>query len=534
MIGGRKLAAWVVGVLAGAGVLIGVALYWRGGFQGPVASLGIDLARPDVLIQSRQLSALPRELVALPGLRDVLTQDFVQYYEEHPDRLTLEGTLRRLAFEHGLTWRDRLVATLLDAPAQLALWSDGKGRLAYAALLLDENAAAQALEQIGKVALPDSQLTRAGSIAVGGKDSTVYALKLRADSTLLFVSSGKRLLVLTHPGMLLDANRALASGAAAAAGALLGSRPEDAWRHDFALAELPPQARHAITAKAAWLSFGYQHFFPAVQALRFELAGSRWSLSLAATPQAWKEWPAQATAAWSVLPGGAAFCAALPVSWDQAAAPLDAAALAHDLQAGAGACWYPGNGLYAPVLALRFQPGTGASHDEAVAGLLARMLAKPKDGAVDVAQKAVAGGGKLWTADVANERGYLGSGEQRAHRIAVLRLGDTVLASVDHRAIEQALAVAEHRYPALADDYPGSPLLVAGLPALGEMLQAESLRLTQDTPAFRQVVQRQLKPRLDALAAGGKLAFRPDPDNAGSSRGDWLWKPLVLGAARSN
>jgi uncharacterized protein YfaA (DUF2138 family) len=527
---GKKGLALLVAAWAIATIALVAALFTRSSYEGPANTLKIDLARPDVLVQSRQLAALPRDLVALPGLRDVLTRDFVEYYEEHPDRLTLEGTLRRLAYEHGLSWQERLVASVLDAPAEVALWSDGKGRLTYAALLLEKNAAAQALEQVAKVALPESQLTRAGTVEVDGALRTVYALQLRSELTLLFVSSGSRLLVLTHPGMLLDADRQPAGGPAHVASALL--RTGDAsWRGDFELPALPPATRHAITARASWLSFGYQHFFPQVHAVRLDLGEVPWSLSLAAAPGVWNDWPRSAALAWSALPRGAAFCAALPVTWERASEPLatvlgaEAPAFAADLQPGAGVCWYPANGLYAPVLALQFKPGTGGRHDTQLRTLVAKSAPKIKDREREVAVRDVPAG-KLWTTDVATASGYLPAGGSRVYRLGVLRQGDVVLASVDHRALEQAQAVQARKYPALADDFAGGPLLLTGLAESAQLLQAESLRLTADTPVFRELVRKQLKPRLDAMANGGRLAFAA-PAGGGTSGRQWTWQTLV-------
>lgn len=531
---GKKTLAVLVAAWAIATVALLVQVFTRGDYEGPANTLKIDLARPDVLVQSRQLAALPRDLVALPGLRDVLTRDFVQYYEEHPDRLSLEGTLRRLAFEHGLTWQERLVATVLDAPAEVALWSDGKGRLAYAALLLEKNTAAQALEQVAKVALPESQLTRAGAIEVDGALRSVYALQLRRELTLLFVSAGPRLLVLTHPGMLLDDERRPANAPANVVSALL-RKGDGAWRNDFELPALPDATRHAVTARASWLSFGYQHFFPDVQAVRLDLGQVPWALSVAAAPGAWQDWPRTAGFAWSALPRGAAFCAALPVSWQRASTPLttvlgpDATAFAADLQPGAGICWYPANGLYAPVLALRLKPGTGARHDGALRTLVAKSAPQAKEQERQVSERAIPGG-KLWTTDVATPQGYLRIADTRVHRLAAMRQGDVLLASVDHRALEQAQAVQAKKYPALADEFAGSPLLLAGLPESAQLLQAESLLLTQETPAFRDLVQKQLKPRLDAMAAGGRLAFTAPAADTASGR-LWSWRTLAPAAA---
>lgn len=528
----KKLALVVAAALSLA--LMAVAFHSRAGFAGQAPQLSINLGRPDVLIRSGQLSAVPRDLVALPGLRDVLTQEFVNYYEEHPDRLTLDGTLRRLAFEHDLTWQDHLVAAVLDAPGELALWSDGKGRLAYAALLLEKNAAAQTLEQLAKVGLPDSQLSHAGTLRVNDADATVYALQLNARSTLLMVSSGKRLLVLTQPGMLLDSELKLSEPSVAAARALLDRSTPSPWREDFQLAAPATGASgHTLVAKAAWLSFGYQPFFPHVHAVKLDVAGQNWSLGVAGDPSAWQGWPRSAGAAWATMPRGAAFCAALPVSWERAGPPIsamlgaDASGLLADLEPGAGLCWYPANGLYAPVVSLQLKAGTGARHDASLKTLLEKSAKSAKDKPQVATQRPAGANGRLWTTQVNSPLGYLGSGADRAHRLALLRHGDALVASVDHRAIDQALAVSGKTFPALADEFPGAPLMLSGTPELSRLLLGESQRLTRNTPGFQEQVRSQLKPRLEALGASGRVAFVAPRQPASAEAGQpWVWNTL--------
>ncbi len=79
-----------------------------------------DLKRPDALIESASLSQLPKAVLEVPLLRDVLTEDFVFYYENNADRLGLTGTLRRIVYEHDLTLKDSVIEELLDQPAQVA------------------------------------------------------------------------------------------------------------------------------------------------------------------------------------------------------------------------------------------------------------------------------------------------------------------------------------------------------------------------------------------------------------------------------
>src|SRR5689334_13096020 len=127
------LAAAVILVLVG-----GVLAARRGGAVVlDVPAITLDLARPDALIETASLADLPRDLLAVPMLRDVLTEDVVSYYEQTEGRLSLAGTLRRLAYEHDLDLGDRVIRTILDQPAEIALWKSDDGRLGYALVAVE-------------------------------------------------------------------------------------------------------------------------------------------------------------------------------------------------------------------------------------------------------------------------------------------------------------------------------------------------------------------------------------------------------------
>ena len=83
-------------------------------------NLQIDLNEPDLFLDSDSLSQLPKDLLTIPFLHDVLSEDFVFYYQNHADRLGIEGSIRRIVYEHDLTLKDKLFSSLLDQPAQAA------------------------------------------------------------------------------------------------------------------------------------------------------------------------------------------------------------------------------------------------------------------------------------------------------------------------------------------------------------------------------------------------------------------------------
>jgi uncharacterized protein YfaA (DUF2138 family) len=197
---------WIVaGVVAAvvAAVMGHRHLGWES-FKPVRTKLAVNLAQPDALIRTSSLAKLPRDILRVPIAKDVLTEDFVFYYQGHEDRLGLDGTVRRIAYEHKLAWSDRLVAAAFDEAAEVALWRDGKGALRHFALVMRRNALATLMQEAATVALKDRQLTRAGELRAGGSTLPVYALELSPRRTLLLVAKGDRLVVLSDPGMLVD------------------------------------------------------------------------------------------------------------------------------------------------------------------------------------------------------------------------------------------------------------------------------------------------------------------------------------------
>ena len=236
------------------------------------------------------------------------------------------------------------------------------------------------------------------------------------------------------------------------------------------------------------------------------------------------------------MPRGAALCTALPMDWTRAEPALQVAiggvskALSSDLVAGAGVCWYANGGLYAPMLAARLKPGDNTRHDASLKQLLTASLSAKKP-IKDITEKKLDAANMLWTKDIFAPTGSLVNKEGPLHRVSLARLGDTLITSIDHKLVEQAISVNAKTYPALADDYPAAPVLISQWAQVAKMLEAESLRLATraESPLFHTVSREQLKPRLDALANTGNMVWTvPKSSAKTSASGGWLWQPLAI------
>ncbi|HSW08589.1 DUF2138 family protein [Aquabacterium sp.] len=536
---------WIIGLgalaLAGTVALATVALQWNR-FDGRINALGVDLRQPMAYIGTASLSALPRDLVKAPVLREFLTEDFAFYYEEHEDRLGLGGALRRIAFEHQPTLADNLIELALDEPAEVALWTDGKGAPRHWAMAMTRGSVARALQGLAAVAAKDKQLTLIGALKsslFGWSSQPVYALALSPRRTLAIATRGNRVVVLSDPGLLFNAERQADPQAAQVLESLLSGDDgaQALWRQHFGLGA--PGAGHTLVAGGTLLSFGYQHFFPSLQALRVDLApGGRNLRSFVRRSAAAPAGPAP----WPALPAQAAACALLPVDWARTKAVLSDTATAAPAASAAGSepapdrkaalsamadafdgpaaiCWYERSQLHTPLLVAHAK---GAAPGAAVLANFAQWWLPT---AAELSGEAASG----TQARVNAPYGALREGDNSAYQSRFARAGDWWVFSPDGELVEQAQASIARRYPSLADtlgERPGTLALVAPQ-QVAELLRREALAvITPQQASFRQAADQQLLPR---LAAFGKLpASHALPQGAADAQG-WQaldWQPL--------
>ena len=259
-----------LGVIAGA--LVAGAAAWAGlrwtRYQGPINALHVDLAAPAAYVSTPALSRLPRDLVKAPLARELLTEDFAFYYEEHEERLALAGTIKRIAYEHDTTLADRLLELVLDEPAEVALWTDAKGAPRYWLVAMTRGELARIAQQAGPLLAGDGQLSRIGDLPGAPGATPVIALTLSSRRTFAIVARGNRVVVLSDPGLLFDDQHHADPASAKVVAALLSGDEKDqaVLRQRFGLPA--PGREHVLVADSSLLSFGYRHFFPGLRALR--------------------------------------------------------------------------------------------------------------------------------------------------------------------------------------------------------------------------------------------------------------------------
>jgi uncharacterized protein YfaA (DUF2138 family) len=559
----KKIAILVVGLLVVAGVVIQAV--WRPFAHrkaAPSGAIVLDIHRPDAVIDSEALSRLPRDILRVPLLHDVLTQDFVDYYESDTTRLSAEGALRRLAFEHQLDWRDELMRRVFDEPAHVLLWRSPDGRLGNWVMSLHRNGLAKLLQGFGNVAASDAQLSQVAKLS---GDVPVYALKLAVGRTLLFAAKDDRLVVVSAPGLLLDEKGDLLSERADAVTDMLSSGRDDAARAYRLDAPGDAPKGHRLVVSANYLSFGYQAFFSGINALRFDFApngnaAATWQTSAliepGKLPQQWNS-----AELWRALPANPAACASLPADWKEASGLLgkvadggaqSAAAIGDQLAGPAAVCWYAKSALVAPVFIARvrtqdaarvaaLKSEIGKTFGDVIGAYEAK--AAKADGAdsgyrrLPVTTREQGADVTVWQRPVSARSGTaLTSKASFAAQLSAERYFPVTLAlahgylifSPDGRLVDDTLAVLDKRYPALADTLAPRRLprtiLTLTPSSAAELIEREAgAALPADQEAvFRNASRTHLVPKLHALAHYPPVSLTL-PQNLPESAG---WVPV--------
>ncbi|MFB9124624.1 DUF2138 domain-containing protein [Paraburkholderia dipogonis] len=561
----KKIAILVVGLLVVAGVVIQAV--WRPFGHRKVAEnseVVLDIHHPDAVIDSEALSRLPRDILRVPLLHDVLTQDFVDYYESSNTRLSAEGALRRLAFEHQLDWRDELIRRVFDEPAHVLLWRSPDGRLGYWVMSMHRNGFAKLLQGVGNVATSDAQLSQVARLS---GDVPVYALKLAVGRTLLFASKDDRLVVLSAPGVLLDGKGALLSERADAVSEMLSSGRDDAARAYRLDAVGDAPKGHRLVMSANYLSFGYQAFFSGIDALRFDFspngngnAAANWQTSAlidpGKLPQRWN-----GADLWRALPVNAAACTSLPADWKEASGLLgkvagggadNAAAIGDQLTGPAAVCWYAKSTLVAPVFVARvktqdaagvaaLKTALGKTFGDVIGAYEAK--AAKADGAdsgyrrLPVTTRDQGADVTVWQRPVSARSGTAVTSKasfasqlsaERYFPVTLALAHGYVIFSPDGRLVDDTLAVLDKRYPALADTLtpqrlPRTILTLTPSSAAALIEREAGAALPADQEAvFRNASRTHLLPKLHALAHYPPVSLTL-PQNLPGSTG---WVPV--------
>jgi len=547
----RRWPALVVGLVLVAGVAAGLGWFMHKP-KAPPAQLASDklgMSRPDGLLETHSLSQLPKDLLAVPFLKETLTEDFVFYYEAHADRLGLIGSLRRIIYEHDLKLQDSLIEQLFDQPADVALWRGADGRLKDFLLVMDRGGLAKVLEPLAKVALDDSQLTQLAEIKVAGDVVPLYQLTYNHSKALLFASHGDKLVVLSNPAKLYEAGHGPFEEpgmvSTESLEALLGG--QKLFPEAFGLPPRAPEVKQRLSVNSSVLAMGYQRFIPNFAGLRFDMDDKGWH-SFLAMDELDDQPDFDFKPIWQAMPMGASACVALPLAAEQqkpllvklGAEESVAQALTEHMAGAAGLCWYADSRLYTPLLVASLNDDDSAKLDGDLGNLFGSMVGayegNVEEHAFPVIEKQQ-GPTHQWQRQVSSSFGpYKAKDAENPDaitgkafmKVSLARHGSTLLFSLDDKLVDKALGTLDKRFPPMADVVPKDLLMPVyfGPDSMAQLMQQETLdSLPQDMePVFYNAAQTYLIPKLRKLGGYGKYALTlpegSEPD------GHWQWLPL--------
>ncbi|VVM49972.1 hypothetical protein PS858_04837 [Pseudomonas fluorescens] len=539
------------GLILVAGVAAGLGWFMHKP-KAPPAELASDklgMSRPDGLLETHSLSQLPKDLLAVPFLKETLTEDFVFYYEAHADRLGLIGSLRRIIYEHDLKLQDSLIEQLFDQPADVALWRGADGRLKDFLLVMDRGGLAKVLEPLAKVALDDSQLTQLGDLKVAGDTVPLYQLTYNNSKALLFASHGDKLVVLSNPSKLYDNSNGpideLGMVSTQSLEALLGG--QKLFPEAFGLPLRAPEVKQRLSVNSSVLAMGYQRFIPNFAGLRFDMDDKGWH-SFLAMDELENQPDFDFKPIWQAMPMGASACVALPLAAEQqkpllvklGAEETVAQALTEHMAGAAGLCWYADSRLYTPLLVASLNDDDSAKLDGDLGSLFGSMVGayegNVEEHAFPVVEKQE-GENHQWQRQVSSNFGpYKAKDAENPDaitgkafmKVSLARHGSTLLFSLDDKLVDKALGTLDKRFPPMADVVPKDLLMPVyfGPDSMAQLMQQETLdSLPQDMePVFYNAAQTYLIPKLRKLGGYGKYALTlpegSEPD------GHWQWLPL--------
>ena len=503
-------------------------------YAASTSGLKLDLDKPDVLVRSKSLSKLPADLLKVPLLHALLSEDFLFYYEHSEGRLGLKGTIRRIAYEHDVTFTDELIKMVLAEPADVALWRGSKGELKHYIISISRNSLAKLFETVAKIAMDDKQLSVTGEFKLEGQAVKLYALEYGAGRRLLFTSYKDRMVVISEPAMLLNAEGAVSAKAEILLADLLGADKQKQRRFDRVF-NLDSQTRkHSIAVSTNFLFFNYQAFFPSLKAVRFDFgdqpsAGNQtWSTAM--LMQGESQQPAAMTekTLWQSLPHQAGACLSLPVDWravtgtmsSQKVAGMTTEQLTSMFGGPAALCWYAQSRLHSPLFIAQLSKTETADkmlEDYFNYGI---QQAGANEKKVRIKAQKVNAGDVVWRAEMNEDH----------MQPSLARSGKLVYFSPDGILVDRALEVVHKRQPALSDrwkwDVATANTVAMFSPEpmaqLAELEIAKSLPRHQDE-LLRGAADRHLLPKLAAVKKYPpmRLEMRSPPKGTGWIELDW-------------
>lgn len=261
--------------------------------------------RPDVVVLTKNLAELPKDIVKNSFLGKIITKETMFYYEDDPQYLGLIGTLRRLSYEHKVEFEDNVVKYILSMPAEIALWKGSDGKIKNFLLVAEKKSLNKRILsfylQLKKMRADNKVRT----FIYEGEEG--FYIKVQNKEIAIWNNKNKLYITDLHPKYFPDKNE---DNLKEHIGKLGITDNKKGFYERLYGVEL--KSKHSLILNSTFLSFGYDYFIPSLKAIRFDFEENKWGvLSLVKGDEKFKS--ATTTNLWKVFPKSTAMCIGLPV-----------------------------------------------------------------------------------------------------------------------------------------------------------------------------------------------------------------------------
>jgi len=464
-------------------------------------------ALPDALIVTKNISQLPKDVLSHPWLKEVLTEEFINYYEYNERSLGIRGVLRRISYEHNTTLLDGVLAYIFNTPAEIAFWKGYDGKLKTYLMIIHSSGLTKYIGIASKIASYDSQLGFWGNKNLeNGTSVPVYKLNYSGNRAVYIAPAENYTYIFSDPGLHLpvkEGQEEISENQKATS-----DTHEDIGIFSKLFGIEKNTVQHSIVVTLRYLSFGYQQFFPSLKALNFDYRENGWKMSILTT-KADDNTQIDSTPLWKAVPHRPALSVAIPVDPMTVQnilnsmlenAEADTSNLLRSVQSPIVISWYSDFKLYTPLVIIRTKDLT--EHTETL-----RMLFQKSIGDIEVSGE-TGEESFVWTSQVSSKYGIyrdVSNSKKAFFKVCLAYQQEYLIFSPDHRLVENTLTVLNKTYPALSDSLPvdqANKSLIIYPESVAQLIKesiSDSLPISQEA-IFRESVSKYLFPRLDGFS----------------------------------
>jgi uncharacterized protein YfaA (DUF2138 family) len=492
------------------------------------ASAEINWGPPDSVISTQSLSDLPKDILKQPMLKEILTDDFAFYYLDSAEFLSLKGSLKRIAFEHELTFADEILNYVMSTPADVIFWKKENGRLDDFMLSIERTNLIDLLTMIGKVAANDKQLSVVEERTEGQDKFKIYKLRYGQHNQLYFTNLGTKLIVFTDPKMPMPTAQRLKTWLK---DDLYPSAVSQGGFFSKLFGNEETKNKHQTYLNINFLTFGYQKYLSHIDFMAFSFNDKNGWRTHALLSGIDANVALNTNELWKAVPRSPAMCISLPLNhlsikelFTKIFADEKFNAVVSSFSKNMGVCWFAESRFYSPVYVLKTEKNIDIAFLEKAFNLSIKNNEKnPSPVQISKTQDS------LSMVKFIPSR-YGTSSEKKDKEVTkgfkakMASVGNYIVFSVDGSLVDKSVAVINKKSPALSEALSNKEK-VAGvlypnmLSALMKKSIEESLSASGDT-VFKEAFTKRFFPTLKKMNTMPNLSLEWPKDKISETK-EW-------------